>query len=101
MARKRASMREGPLAELFRATEAAQRQVDSKAPESTPEPEPVPGREPETPPAAAAAPAVPERPAVVEPPPVETSHPAGYPPRPEQAAPAEERPAARWVEPLP
>src|SRR3954470_14386950 len=26
MARKRASMREGPLAELFRATEAAQRQ---------------------------------------------------------------------------
>jgi cell division protein FtsZ len=28
MARKRASMREGPLAELFRATEAAQRQAD-------------------------------------------------------------------------
>ena len=27
MARKRASMREGPLAELFRATEAAQRQA--------------------------------------------------------------------------
>src|SRR5919201_34082 len=27
MARKRASMREGPLAELFRATEAAQRQL--------------------------------------------------------------------------
>ena len=26
MARKRASMREGPLAELFRATEAAQQQ---------------------------------------------------------------------------
>ena len=27
MARKRASMREGPLAELFRATEAAQKQA--------------------------------------------------------------------------
>src|SRR6266496_5689859 len=31
MARKRASMREGPLAELFRATEAAQRQADDQA----------------------------------------------------------------------
>ena len=30
MARKRASMREGPLAELFRATEAAQRQARSR-----------------------------------------------------------------------
>jgi cell division protein FtsZ len=39
MARKRASMREGPLAELFRATEAAQRQQ--------PEP-PEPEREPDT-----------------------------------------------------
>jgi cell division protein FtsZ len=35
MARKRASMREGPLAELFKATEAAQRQQEGKA-----EPEP-------------------------------------------------------------
>ena len=33
MARKRASMREGPLAELFRATEAAQRKPDEPAPE--------------------------------------------------------------------
>ena len=55
MARKRASMREGPLAELFRATEAAQRQSDTRPPEeedestpgpeyegeSTPEPEPA------------------------------------------------------------
>jgi cell division protein FtsZ len=32
MARKRASMREGPLAELFKATEAAQRQAETKAP---------------------------------------------------------------------
>ena len=37
MARKRASMREGPLAELFRATEAAQRQEGDGAPvEETP-----------------------------------------------------------------
>src|SRR5690242_8114609 len=42
MARRRASMREGPLAELFRATEAAQRQAES-----------APGQEP---PAADAAP---------------------------------------------
>jgi cell division protein FtsZ len=34
MARKRASMREGPLAELFRATEAAQRQTEKQEPES-------------------------------------------------------------------
>ena len=33
MARKRASMREGPLAELFRATEAAQKQPAENAPE--------------------------------------------------------------------
>jgi cell division protein FtsZ len=39
MARKRASMREGPLAELFRATEAAQRQhSDKPEPEAAPEP---------------------------------------------------------------
>jgi cell division protein FtsZ len=38
MARKRASMREGPLAELFRATEAAQRQTKDQ-PDPEPEPE--------------------------------------------------------------
>ena len=32
MARNRASMREGPLAELFRATEAAQRQAEGAEP---------------------------------------------------------------------
>jgi len=41
MARKRATMREGPLAELFRKTEAAQRQQDA-SPESEPGDEPVP-----------------------------------------------------------
>ena len=44
MARKRASMREGPLAELFRATEAAQRaqgeQPEQPAPAETTSPEP-------------------------------------------------------------
>ncbi len=40
MARKRASMREGPLAELFRATEAAQRaQPDEPSEGAAPEPE--------------------------------------------------------------
>jgi cell division protein FtsZ len=43
MARRRASMREGPLAELFRATEAAQQQAEKggtepEAPAETPEP---------------------------------------------------------------
>jgi cell division protein FtsZ len=91
MARKRASMREGPLAELFRATEAAQRQVDDKAElheEPKPEPEPL-EPEPELPPAAEA-PVVEEPPA---PPPVS--------PPPVAAQVEEERPAARWVEPLP
>ena len=35
MARKRASMRDGPLADLFRATEAAQKQAEGK-PEAEP-----------------------------------------------------------------
>jgi cell division protein FtsZ len=59
MARKRASMREGPLAELFKATEAAQRQAeqeaggapkgsaDSRKPEETVEHAPEPVEEPE------------------------------------------------------
>jgi cell division protein FtsZ len=76
MARKRASMREGPLAELFRATEAAQRQAEKEgravpgepleetvehpppppprlevAPEPALEPEPKPEPEPAPPPA--------------------------------------------------
>ncbi len=36
MARKRASMREGPLAELFRATEAAQKQAEQQEVEPPP-----------------------------------------------------------------
>ena len=49
MARRRASMREGPLAELFRATEAAQKQVTQAEPEAPEETTPEP---PEPPPAA-------------------------------------------------
>jgi cell division protein FtsZ len=41
MARKRASMREGPLAELFRATEASQRQQEKAEPEQEAAPTPV------------------------------------------------------------
>src|SRR5207253_9837657 len=40
MARKRASMREGPLAELFKATEAAQRQQERGAAPAAPAEEP-------------------------------------------------------------
>jgi cell division protein FtsZ len=95
MARKRASMREGPLAELFRATEAAQRQAEGHAPASTPDPEPThgvetepePDPEPELPPAAVAPP-----PPAPAPAPPAASEPPSF---------AEERPAARWVEPLP
>jgi cell division protein FtsZ len=93
MARKRASMREGPLAELFRATEAAQRQSEAQeTPQAEPalEPEPEPQQpEPELPPAAEQPVALPEP----------ASEPA---PRETAPAPAEgERPAARLVDPLP
>ncbi len=79
MARNRASMREGPLAELFRATEAAQKagvvpdphqqQLDTEPPAEDPKPEATPIR--------AVAPA---------------QEPAKEP---------EPRPIARWLEPLP
>ena len=42
MARKRASMRDGPLAELFRATEAAQRQAERDATSEGAETQPQP-----------------------------------------------------------
>ena len=42
MARRRASMREGPLAELFRATEAAQRQAEGEQAAAAPAPEAAP-----------------------------------------------------------
>jgi cell division protein FtsZ len=98
MARKRASMREGPLAELFRATEAAQRQAEKEGravpgepleetvehPPPTPHLEVAPEPEREEAPVSRPAPA----PQVPEPPPQ----------RPEQPA---DRGIARLLEPLP
>jgi cell division protein FtsZ len=89
MARNRASMREGPLAELFRATEAAQKnqpagqqQLDTEAAEPEPEPAPAP---------AAAEPPESELP---EPTPIRAVAPAPAPPE-------DRKPLARWLEPLP
>ena len=47
MARRRASMREGPLAELFRATEAAQRQAEKEGRKEDVVPAPSPAEPPE------------------------------------------------------
>jgi cell division protein FtsZ len=84
MARNRASLREGPLAELFRATEAAQRQQQHEQQE-------LPAEPPVSPPAAAKKAAKKPTPirAVAAPPPV-------------SEPPAEERhKLARWLDPLP
>jgi cell division protein FtsZ len=64
MARRRASMREGPLAELFRATDAAQRQAERDQDALPPERRPVEPEERTAEQAAAASvePAEPERP---------------------------------------
>jgi cell division protein FtsZ len=86
MARNRASMREGPLADLFRATEAAQRRTDppEKAPpqagRSKPDPEQKPLRAVQTTLDTAAAPG-------------DATSSGG-------TAPAA-RPVARWLDPLP
>src|SRR4051794_19981332 len=76
MARNRASMREGPLAELFRATEAAQRAEQGDQTEQAQGQQ----HEPTKPESAAPTPVVVPRP----PEPVE-----------------HERPATRWLEPIP
>ena len=49
MARRRASMREGPLAELFRATEAAQQQAEQRGETEQPPPEDAAAAAPEAP----------------------------------------------------
>ncbi len=94
MARKRASMREGPLAELFRATEAAQRQAEAQTEpaEVAPSPE-LSTREPE-----------PEHRSdrVVEAAAEAAGAPVRAPESETEPAPREEaRPAARLVDPLP
>src|SRR5204862_4970146 len=85
MARKRASMREGPLAELFKATEAAQRQAEQQPPaadephESTVEHVPTWEDEVETPPAPPKPDPVPE--------PGPEPEPRPQPPKPEPVPP--------------
>jgi len=82
MARNRASMREGPLAELFRATEAAQRQAKQQEEAASAE---------------AASPSQREsRKASPAPTPIRPVAPAPEP-EPEH----ERRPLARWLDPLP
>jgi cell division protein FtsZ len=94
-------MREGPLAELFRATEAAQRQAGAqpqppeREAEPTPEPEPEPEPEVELPPAAVAPPspapaAAPPAPPVPAPP---APEPRSAPPAPAPAPPATAAPS--------
>jgi cell division protein FtsZ len=98
MARKRASMREGPLAELFKATEAAQRQAEqAEEPSAVEEPqestvEHVPSWEDEL--------ETPAPPRVVPPPePVAEAAPV---PEPMPAPPAiPEPPVTRYIEPMP
>jgi cell division protein FtsZ len=65
MPRRRASMREGPLAELFRATEAAQRQAEKEGRELEPEQQPEGGRQASAEPAEAS---VEPKPSPAEPP---------------------------------
>jgi cell division protein FtsZ len=93
MARNRASMREGPLADLFRATEAAQRQAkEQEAAERQQQQElpvkPTAKKTEQAPPANVA--------------PIRAVAPAPAPaPDPEPASERRERPLARWLDPLP
>src|SRR5882724_8880008 len=100
MARKRASMREGPLAELFKATEAAQRQQEQGAPaapteephESTVEHVPTWEDEVETPAPPRPDPMPEPLPPEPLPEPPEPPPPAAYIPEP---------PVTRYIEPMP
>jgi cell division protein FtsZ len=95
MARRRASMREGPLAELFKATEAAQRRGGSEPePQSDAIPEPLEETVPHVPDFVREAEPQPEPPAAV-------SEPTAVVP---ESAPRKElppEPPARWIEPIP
>jgi cell division protein FtsZ len=86
MARNRASMREGPLAELFRATEAAQRRAEAEGGDESSE-EHANGKVHE-PPVSPATPAPAARRTAPQ-------------PREPEPKPERERPGARWLEPLP
>jgi len=112
MARRRASMREGPLAELFRATEAAQRQAEGQAPDEPPatpaqeEPEErtvehVPTWEESRAEQPAPAPPLPPTPAPIPPPPAPSPVPPPRPPDPDPPQIRREPPVTRYVEPMP
>jgi cell division protein FtsZ len=102
MARRRASMREGPLAELFRATEAAQRQAGKGEGEEQPAATaPAPTEEAPTvehagPESGPAAPTVPPSPPRTAPEPERTP-----PPQPPAQQGFERVPAASLIEPAP
>jgi cell division protein FtsZ len=101
MARKRASMREGPLAELFRRTEKAQRQEEQQADEpqeSTVEHVPTWQDEVDTPAPPTPQPG-PDEPGPAEPEP--QPEPPAPEPEPPQPAAVAEPPVARYVETLP
>ena len=117
MARRRASMREGPLAELFKATEAAQRQaereraaqesaeaptVEHAAPEQAAPPTPSAEREPEREPVTSSADASVVEPAAPSDSPAPRSEPVPEPVSPAPVERSYERaPAAALVEPAP
>jgi cell division protein FtsZ len=122
MARRRASMREGPLAELFRATEAAQKQAESGATEPPPEdaatPAPEAPAEPdertvehvpsweetgvETPTPPAPSPDPQPGPPLPDPqPPAPTPGPEPLPPSEPELHPEDLPPVSRYLEPLP
>jgi cell division protein FtsZ len=103
VARNRASMREGPLAELFRATEAAQRQGKNE-----PEQQELPTAPPVSPPPVSEPPRLRETGAAREPEPAAPTpiRPIAAAPDPEPARHSEPderepRPVARWLDPLP
>jgi cell division protein FtsZ len=111
MARNRASMREGPLAELFRATEAAQRQGTPAKSNNQSEQQALPVEPPLSPPTTPAAEPprerAPERlraevPRAPEPTPIRSLAPAPDLPEPAQEERrTDSRKAARWLDPLP
>jgi len=103
MARKRASMREGPLAELFRATEAAQRQrqAEEEQPAGAQAPEPLEETVEHVPSFHVIdepGPPAPEPPSPPSPEPVPDPLPEPGPPAPE---PAPAPPVTRYYEPAP
>jgi cell division protein FtsZ len=109
MARRRASMREGPLAELFRATEAAQRQAEKEGREPEPEAQQQAESAPaEPPPATTPTPVEPPEKTVEHVPEWEDEAPASPPPPPPEPvrlperAPEPKREAPKpKLEPLP